>query len=238
MMPLARIAHAVPSRTVQRQLKSLHSECLGLRSRIRKQADYAIDRIVDAFLGIKTFTPVPDHPDMTARNIQYDPLPYRSLCGIARHLSMSRDDTLLDLGCGKGRVLCFFAMRRLSKCSGIEISPSLADGARRNAQRLRGRHAAIGVTQGDAMNADMGDASIIYMFNPFSGEVMEPVLRSIDRSLRAQPRALRICYVNPVQSALLDSRAWLTCTDRFSVTWSGWHTCPVAIWSACSELQQ
>jgi len=233
MKSLARVAHVLPGPTVRR-LKSLHSAGLRIRARIRARTDYAIDATVDAILGVKTFARVPAHPDMSARNIQYDPLPYRSLHTVARHLPLSPGDHLLDIGCGKGRVLCFFALRRLRRCSGIEISPSLAEQARSNARHLRARHAPIDVTHADAIDAEIGDASVIYLFNPFSAEVMRPVLRKIENSLRARPRALRICYVNPVQGALLEARDWLDCSDRFVVTWSGWHTCPVTIWSAAA----
>jgi len=205
------------------------------RWRIRKRTDYAIDGTVDAILGVKTFSRVPLAPDLSARNIEYDPLPYRSLRAIARHLPLSPGDHLLDLGCGKGRVLCFFALRRVRRCSGVEISPQLAEEARRNAQFLRARRAPIKVTLGDAIEAQIEDASIIYLFNPFSAEVMAPVLRNIENSLRAHPRPLRICYANPAQGTLLDSCDWLTRTDRFLVTWNGWHTCPVNIWSAGSQ---
>ena len=231
MKSLARAGFVVPSPTL-RYLKSLHSACLGMRARLGKHADYAIDVAIDALLGIKTFSRVPVAPDMSARNIQYDPLPYRSLLTIARHLPLAPGDHLLDIGCGKGRVLCFFALRRVRRCSGIEIEPDLAADARRNARRLRGRRAPIDITQADAIAAEIGDASVIYLFNPFSAEVMEPVLRNIEHSLRARPRPLRICYVNPVQGALLDARDWLKRADCFVVTWSGWHTCPVTIWSA------
>ena len=221
-------------RPAVRHLKALHSALLCVHSGMRKRADYAIDVAVDAMLAVKTFARVPTHPDMSARNIEYDPLPYRSLCALARHLKLSPDDHLLDIGCGKGRVLCFFALRRVRWCSGIEIMRGLAEDARRNARHLRGRRAPIDVTQGDAIGAEIGDATIIYLFNPFSAAVLEPVLRNIETSLQARPRKLRICYVNPVQGALLDARDWLRCADRFVVTWSGWHTCPVTIWSAAA----
>ena len=233
MKSLTRVAPLLPSPTV-RNLKALHSAWLCVHSGMRKRADYAIDVAVDALLAIKTFARVPVHPDMSARNIPYDPLPYRSLRALARHLPLSPSDHLLDIGCGKGRVLCFFALRRVRRCSGIEIERELAEDARRNARSLRCRRAPIDVTHADAVDAEIGDASIIYLFNPFSAEVLEPVLGSIETSLRARPRALRICYVNPVQGALLDGRDWLRCADRFVVTWSGWHTCPVTIWSAAA----
>lgn len=231
MKSLARVAPLLPIRSARR-LKALHRAWLRIGASLRKRGDYAIDVAVDAFLAVKTFARVPVAPDMNARNIQYDPLPYRSLCALARHLPLSPGDHLLDIGCGKGRVLCFFALRRMRRCAGIEIAPDLAEEARRNARSLRGRRAPIDVTHGDAVAAEIDDASVIYLFNPFSAEVLEPVLRNIETSLRARPRPLRICYVNPVQGALLDARDWLKRADRFVVTWSGWHTCPVTIWSA------
>jgi SAM-dependent methyltransferase len=218
---------------MQRHLKALHRVVLQFGSTVRKLADYGIDLATDAILGISTFSPVPADPAAAAlaRNIRYDPLPYRSLYGIARRLRVSRSDSLLDLGCGKGRVLCFFALRGLRKCSGIEISPELADQALINARRLRLRRSPIEITEGDAVDVDVGEASIIYLFNPFSAEVMAPVLRRIEASMSVRPRRLRICYVNPAQSRLLDACAWLARTDEFVVTWSGWHSCPVKVWS-------
>ena len=234
MKSLARVARVIPDPRLRQSLKSFHRAGLTLGAMLRKQTDYAIDWAVDAILGIKTFSRVPVAPDMSARNIQYDPLPYRSLFALARHLPLLPGDHLIDIGCGKGRVLCFFALRRVRRCSGIEIRQDLAQDALRNARSLRGRRARIDVTRADAIEADIGDASVVYLFNPFSAEVMEPVLRKIENSLRARPRALRICYVNPVHGALLDARAWLDCSDSFVVTWSGWHTCPVKIWSAAA----
>ena len=234
MKSFAYVARVLPNPTLRR-LKSLHDAWIAIRWRIQKRTDYAIDVTLDALLGIKTFVRVPVAPDMSARNIEYDPLPYRSLRAVARHLPLLPSDHLLDIGCGKGRVLCFFARRRVRRCSGIEIVQDLCEDARRNARSLRGRRAPIDVTHADAIDAEIGDASIIYLFNPFSAEVMQPVLRHIEHSFRVRPRALRICYVNPVHGALLDARDWLTCADRFVVTWNGWHTCPVNIWTAHSE---
>jgi hypothetical protein len=54
---------------------------------------------------------------------------------------------------------------------------------------------------------------VVYMFNPFSGEVMAPVLDNIQRSLAAHPRDLFVAYYYPVHTSLLDAAAFL---DRFA----------------------
>lgn len=198
----------------------------------RRYFDYAVDLACDAALGIDTFIPVPQEPiDSTARNGRYEPLPYRAMRTIARHLDASPRDVLLDFGCGKGRAVCLFA-RRVRRCIGIEISRDLAADAQRNAQRMRWRRAAVHIITRDAVDADIGDASIIFLYNPFSAEVMRPVVARIRQSLVAAPRELKICYANPVEAAVFDASPWLIRQDEFLVTHNGWHAAPVKIWRA------
>lgn len=205
----------------------------------RRHADYALDIALDAILGIRTFVPVPpEPPDPTMRNGRYEPLPYRALCTIVRHLHPSSQDVLLDLGCGKGRVLCLFAIWGVATCRGVDISQELVFEARRNADHLRWRRAPLEIANADAADAGIGldDASIVFLYNPFSAEVMRPVLAHIRDSLSAAPRPLRICYANPVEAALLDECGWLVRSDEFLVTHNGWHAAPVRIWTARPDL--
>lgn len=203
----------------------------------RRHLDYAIDIAVDAALGVKTFVPVPAEPiDTTARNGRYESLPYRSLRVIRRHLRPSRRDVVLDIGCGKGRVLCLFALHCAGRCAGIEVSSELAAEATVNAGRLRYPHSPIEVTNVDAAEAAIGDASIVFMYNPFSAPVMRTVLAHVGDSLRRAPRELRICYANPVEAAVLDECPWLVCTDEFMVMHNGWRAAPVKIWTARPDL--
>jgi SAM-dependent methyltransferase len=207
-------------------------QLIRLGGMVRRHVDYAIDLACDAALGIDTFIPVPREPiDPAARNGRYEPLPYRSMRTIGRRLDISRRDVVLDVGCGKGRVVCLFA-RRAARCIGVEISPGLAADAERNARRLRWRHCAIDIVTRDAVDADIDGASIVFLYNPFAAEVMRPVLAHIRQSLTAAPRELKICYANPVESALFDASPWLIAQEEFLVTHNGWHAAPVKIWKA------
>ncbi len=220
---------ALPSRWVAGRARI---RLLKARSILTRHFDYAIDIGVDALLGIDTFVPaLKRSANDSARNRRYEPLPYRALRTIARHLPLSEDDVLIDLGSGKGRVLCLAATALRTRCAGVEVSPSLANAALNNIRRLRWRHRPIDLANTDAADAAIGDASVVFMYNPFSAEVLRRVLQQVDWSLRNSPRKLRICYANPTEGAVLDECPWLACVEEFLVIQNGRRACPVKIWT-------
>src|ERR1051325_2391786 len=84
----------------------------------------------------------------------YQTVDYLNLRKIRKRLQLGSSDTVYDLGCGKGRILCVLAQARVNKCVGIEIFPDLCDIARRNADQLRGRRSPIEIRCADVANAD------------------------------------------------------------------------------------
>ena len=125
------------------------------------------------------------------------------------------DDVFYDIGCGMGRVLCVAARWRIKRVVGIELDQPLCDIARRNADRMRGRHAPIDVRCEDASTADLSDGTIYYLYNPFGPETMRDVLGRIRRSLADRPRRVRVVYHNSVHEDLVRSCEWLELTDVF-----------------------
>ena len=139
----------------------------------------------------------------------YQTVDYLNLRKIRRLLQLGLSDTVYDLGCGKGRVLCVLAQAPVNRCVGVEIFPDLCDVARRNASRLRGRRSTIDVRCGDVASADLSDGTVYFMFNPFGADTMRTVLDNIERSLLDKPRSVRIIYLNPRVESLIASYAWL-----------------------------
>jgi len=75
------------------------------------------------------------------------------------------DDTFVDVGCGKGRVLWFIATRRrLRKAIGIEIEPELAQLAREGVKKTRLRTPVI---RGRCLQVDPSEGTVYYLYNPF-----------------------------------------------------------------------
>jgi protein-L-isoaspartate O-methyltransferase len=74
------------------------------------------------------------------------------------------DDVLVDVGCGKGRVINWWLSRGLrNRMYGIELDPEVAAATRR---RLR-RFGNVTIITGDATSSVPDDATLLYMYNPF-----------------------------------------------------------------------
>jgi precorrin-6B methylase 2 len=170
-------------------------------------------RLIERRLGINTTSPRGKRYDLATK--MADPVPYEAtdyflLRKYIRPLHLKPDDVVYDIGCGMGRMLCLFARRNIKQCIGIEHDAELAQIARTNADRLRGRRAPIEVRTGDAILADYSQATVIWMFNPFGAATMRHVLDNIGASLEQRPRQIQIAYINPQQEDLFRSHRWLT----------------------------
>ncbi|MGR3660045.1 MAG: class I SAM-dependent methyltransferase [Paracoccaceae bacterium] len=145
----------------------------------------------------------------------YEATPYLVLNEILRTLKLGRDDVFIDLGCGKGRVLCMASRTGAGRVIGVEQDPDFLDVARENLDAMPGKHAKVELFEGLAQDFDFSDATVVFLFNPFGAKTLEQVLDLLAASLKENPRPLRIVYVNPVHEAVLHQTPWLT----NSTTW-------------------
>jgi hypothetical protein len=78
-------------------------------------------------------------------------------------------DVLVDIGCGKGRVLNYWLSRGYrNRMVGLELDPKVAD-------RVRSRLKSwpnVAILTGDAVENLPEDGTIFYAFNPFNAAVM------------------------------------------------------------------
>ncbi len=138
----------------------------------------------------------------------YATLSYSEIDAILDALALQPGDVFVDIGCGKGRVLCCAAQRKLKAVEGIEIKPAIAELARRNAQKA-GWHAPIAVHAMAAQDYSYAAATVMFLFNPFTNEILDQVLDQIERT-RANRHPFRLVYVFPKHSDVLSRRRWLT----------------------------
>jgi len=142
----------------------------------------------------------------------YVPTDFYILPSLLRYLNS--DDIVIDLGCGKGRVLWFVATRRkLRKVIGVEIDPALVQIARENMAKAKLR-TPVTIIEGDAARADLSEGTVYFMFNPFGEETLRRVLENISSSLEDHPRSIRILYEHPVLAHVLDDTIWLRAQNR------------------------
>jgi SAM-dependent methyltransferase len=165
----------------------------GLRNRIS-------DVLWERRLNIETGGQRPvDHPDAN----RYGTMAHRPIIQLLDALKLRPDDVLVDIGCGKGRIICHAARRRLKRVIGVDIDRELCEDARVNVDRMKGRRTPIDIINLPAQEFDYRDATVCTLFNSFGEATLVKVLDSIERSLRENPRELRFAYINPFYEHLL-----------------------------------
>jgi SAM-dependent methyltransferase len=115
--------------------------------------------------------------------------------------------TLVDLGCGKGRVLIVAAKKfSFRQIIGVEISPELARIASKNTSQF----ANTSIVTGDAAAYELpNQPCVIYLANPFEASVMEVVTRNIERRVARDRSPVYVVYLVPQFRDLLDRASFL-----------------------------
>ena len=160
-------------------------------------------------LGISTRGTVQvDHFD----SARYATLSYSLIWRILDHLALGPSDTFVDIGSGKGRVLCCAARYRVGQVLGVDLSEPFCAAARENARRMRGRKAPISVQTSTADDFDYSSASVLFFFNPFGEATMVPLLAKIGREVT---REVRVAYAEPTHDDVFRRQTWLEQTEHW-----------------------
>jgi ribosomal protein L11 methylase PrmA len=110
-----------------------------------------------------------------------------------------QEKELIDIGCGKGRVLIVAAETGFTKLRGIEIARELCDSALENIGLIKNKfpNAHFVIEHLNAIDyTPSPDAGVFFLFNPFPEKVMVKVAERISEHCKNYPES-RIIYVNP-----------------------------------------
>ncbi len=129
------------------------------------------------------------------------------------------EDVFVDFGSGKGRPVLLAAEYPFRRVIGVEYSKKLHDAACRNL-RLSKRLVCQDV---ELVHADAGewpippDATVLFFFNPFEGQVLAKVCDNIRASIAAAPRRITIIYVRADKffEREIDWAEWLVKAHEF-----------------------
>ena len=155
-----------------------------------------------------------EHPD----SVHYATMRYSTIWPILDHLELGPGDVFVDIGSGKGRVLCCAARYPVDRVVGVDISPAFCAAARENTARMRGRRAPVEVLAAPAADLDYSDATVLFMFDPFGAATLGPLLEKIARERK---RDVRIAYANPTHRHVFERQSWLECAEHWDAEVSG-----------------
>ena len=127
----------------------------------------------------------------------YEPTPYSVLERLADSGLIREGDTVLDYGCGKGRVDFFLSHQTGASTVGIEYDERICQSALQNRASAHPKAKADFVlTRAEAYEVP-AEVNRCYFFNPFSVEILHTVMARILESYYETPRELFLFFYYP-----------------------------------------
>lgn len=205
----------------------------GLAETFKLMISTVVDYFFDIKYGTDTFSWV-EIDDLgiddfkKSRTSRYAPTPVSSLRKVFRELKIPPGKVLVDLGCGKGRVLLVASEFEFKEVRGIEFSSTLCDIAMNNYfayKNKRQTKTKLSVIEMDVLDYKLGDdEDVFYIFDSFDADVLRQVLQNIITSVSRRKREIWIIYVNPVHREVLEENKEFKELKKFNL---GGHDCVV-----------
>lgn len=127
----------------------------------------------------------------------YEPTPYSVLERLANSGLIRKNNTLIDYGCGKGRVDYFMAYQTKCKSIGIEYDERIYEKAMTNKETAVSSNKVIIELANAEKFEVLESVDKIYFFNPFSVEILQKVIAQILDSYCENIRTIQLFFYYP-----------------------------------------
>lgn len=192
----------------------VHYELIGEQVYSSVSANLLLNRFIEKAantfwelsLGVCTRRFQEDAPWITTEHVEYRPTSYPLIFRILDFLQLTPSDVVVDLGCGKGRVVCCAARYRVAEVIGVDDLSIFTDRAEANAAVMRGRRSKVSIVKCKAEHFDYARGTVLYLNNPFGPETLNAVLKRLEL---ARKTSRRLAYFNPVHEAILGEQGWM-----------------------------
>lgn len=195
----------VPATSIGSSLRRLRRRpFFTIWNRLKRAYLDARDRPYERRLGVDTALVTDALRSFEAQIQGHMSTPYRVLDTIGKHMRENGIATprFVDVGCGLGRPLYYFA-DRFEDLLGFEIAAPLHAAAQAQLEAARAknpRYGRIAVHHADATTAlPLDQPMVLFFYNPFGPK---PLARLCER-LKAAEHQIHLYYVNPTLRALL-----------------------------------
>ena len=185
-----------------------------------------MERRIDISLFINTTGYREWDPENAERYYRTESTPYKGLDTLFSKFQINEGDSLVDFGCGRGRVLFYVYHNFGIDVTGVELNDLSFGELERNrssyTENMGDPYAPIALEYGYAENYHIKPKdNIFYFFNPFSFDIFEKVVKNIEKSLKEHPRDATIILYYPMETytKFLDSESIFTLTDTFKLHW-------------------
>jgi hypothetical protein len=146
------------------------------------------DVFTNALLGFAN-SDIETRVELGPEMVFFQATPVRYILEMIDWARLSEKDVFFDLGCGLGKVLMLVSLLTGASSVGVEVEPAYCEYLRTRAQEL-GIHD-IQVRNEDARQASLAEGTVFFMYHPFTGEVLDLVLKKL--RAHAEGRPVRLC---------------------------------------------
>lgn len=169
----------------------------------------------EQFYGIDTKSDeaIVNNPDCRYEDTEayyaYDATSYAGLVKIFNHVPLTEADSLVDFGCGLGRVLFYCNQRFMCKVTGIEYDRDIYNRLLKNAEfyhvRFKNQQRKFALLRMDAREYEIAsEDNVFYFFNPFSQDILLEIMTNIAKSANRKPRKITVilyyCTIEMMQA--------------------------------------
>lgn len=162
----------------------------------------ALDALLAGVLALEE--PVGPLASAGPEMVFYQPTPARSALELLALTDLGATDVVLDLGSGLGHVALLGAILSDARFVGVERDPAYVRVARECARSLSLERASFCCE--DILEASLDEATVIYLFTPCTGALLDRVIQRIRQ--QSQRRPLRVASLGPASFAL-EAQRWL-----------------------------
>ena len=131
-----------------------------------------------------------------ANHYPYEPTPYVVLERLVESGYVEHENSVVDYGCGKGRVGFFLNHQLGCKVLGIDFDERMCALAQEN-RSTYGIDKDVTFVCISAEKYEISDADCFYFFNPFSVAVLRSVIGKIRKSYYENPREMKLFFYYP-----------------------------------------
>ena len=124
------------------------------------------------------------------------------LVHLLQDLHITNQDSILDIGCGKGSAMLTMLKFPFARVHGIELSKEIAEIAIRNFTNLKKQRWHV-FNENAITYKNYSDYSMLYMYHPFPEAIMRQVVANIHSSVAGRAEEMLIIYNNPVCHELI-----------------------------------
>ncbi len=147
------------------------------------------DAAIERLLGMAAAPPPSGRIDGSEDRMPYMPSAIAPIVRAVLDVPITADDVFVDLGAGPGKVTMAVHLLTSARSRGVELQADLVAAGRAQASELG--LCDVSFVECDALDADLEDATVVFLYLPFTGEVLAGVLRRLEAVARR--RQLVIC---------------------------------------------